>query len=69
MICRTAVATFSLSLSEELGPVLTDPFSEVHVVVDAAERSAARFSHLYAVPVVAIESPDAMQLHRSGLVR
>jgi hypothetical protein len=39
-------------------------------VADAAERGAARFSRLSAVPVVAdVESLDAMQLHRAVLLR
>jgi hypothetical protein len=37
-------------------------------VADAAERGAARFSNLSAVPVVAVvECLDAMQLHRTVL--
>jgi hypothetical protein len=43
---------------------MTDPFSEIPVVADAAERGADRFSLLSAVPVVAaVECLDAMQLH------
>jgi hypothetical protein len=39
-------------------------------VAVAAGRGAARFSHLSAVPVVAVfESLDAMQLHRTVLLR
>jgi hypothetical protein len=39
-------------------------------VADAAERGAAHFSHLSAVPVVAVvESLDAMHLHRTVLLR
>jgi hypothetical protein len=49
---------------------LTDPFSKIPVVSDAAERGAAPFSHLSAVPVVAVvESLDAMLLHRTVLLR
>jgi hypothetical protein len=70
MICRTTVATFNLSLSDELGPVLIDPFSEFPVVADAAERGAASFSHLSAVPVVAVVAYlDAVHLRRAVLVR
>jgi hypothetical protein len=51
-------------------PVLTDLFSKFPVVADAAEWVAARFSHLSAVPVVAVvECLDAMQLHRTALMR
>jgi hypothetical protein len=47
-------------------PVLTDQFSEFPIVADAATR----FSHLSAVPVVAgVECLDAVQLHRTALVR
>jgi hypothetical protein len=64
------VVTFNLSLSDELGAVLTDPFSEIPVVTDAAERDATRFSHLPAVPVVDVfESFDAMKLHITVLLR
>jgi hypothetical protein len=39
-------------------------------MADVAERGAARFSHLSAVPVVAVvESLDAIQLHRIVLLR
>jgi hypothetical protein len=70
MICRTTVCTFNMSLSDKVGPVLTDLFSEFPVVADAAERGAARFSHVSAVPVVAVvECLDAVQLHRTVLMR
>jgi hypothetical protein len=63
------VATFSLSLSDELGSVVT-PVSEIPVLADAAEWGAARFSHLSAVPVVAVVEPlDEMQLRRSVLLK
>jgi hypothetical protein len=49
--------------------VLTDPFYEIPVVADAAEWGAARFSHLFAVPVAAVvEYLDVMQLHRNLLL-
>jgi hypothetical protein len=54
MICRTAVATFSLSLSEELGDCTDGPVFEIPVVADAAARGAVRFSHLSALPVIAV---------------
>jgi hypothetical protein len=61
VICRTTVATFNLSLSDEMGLVLTDLFSEFPVVADADALGAARFSHLFAVPVVAVvQCPDAL---------
>jgi hypothetical protein len=46
MICRTAVATLTCHWQTNWEPVLTDPLSEIPVVADAAERGAARFSHL-----------------------
>jgi hypothetical protein len=49
---------------------MADPFSEIPVVADAAERGAARFFHLSAVPVVAVvESLNAMELHKIVLLR
>jgi hypothetical protein len=65
------VTTFNLSPSEEgEGAVLTHSFSETPVVADAAERGAARFSHLPLVPVIAlVEGLDAMQLHRTVPMR
>jgi hypothetical protein len=51
-------------------PVLRDPFSEIPVAANAAERGAARFSYLSAMPVVAVvECLDAMELHRTDLMR
>jgi hypothetical protein len=38
------VATFNLSLSDELGACTEDLYSEIPVVAAAAERGAARFS-------------------------
>jgi hypothetical protein len=54
MICRTTVATLTCHCQTNCKPVLRDLFSEFPVVTDAAERGAARFSHLSAVPVVAV---------------
>jgi hypothetical protein len=69
MICSTVVATFNVSLSDELG-VCTDLFSDFPVVADAAARGAERFSHLFAVHVVTgVEYLDAVQLRRTALVR
>jgi hypothetical protein len=49
--------------------VFTDPFSGIALVADAAKRGAARFSHLSAVPVVAVvKCRDVMQLHRAVLI-
>jgi hypothetical protein len=63
MICRTAVVTSNLSFQTNWGTVLRDPFSEISVVANAAERGSARFSHLSAATVIAVvESVDAMQL-------
>jgi hypothetical protein len=48
---------------------MADPFSEIPVVADAAERGAVRFSYLSEVPVVAlVESVEAMQLPRTVLL-
>jgi hypothetical protein len=67
------VATFILlayHCQTNWGNVLTDPFSEIPVVADAAERGAAGFSHLFAVSLVAVvECLDAMQLHGTVLMR
>jgi hypothetical protein len=50
--------------------VLRDMYSEFSLVADAAARSAARFYHLSAVPVVAgVECLEAVQLRRTALVR
>jgi hypothetical protein len=69
MISRTTVATFNLSLSDELGAVLRDLFSEFPVPINAAARVAARFPHLSAVLTVAgVEYLDAVQLRRTALV-
>jgi hypothetical protein len=49
---------------------MTDLLSEFPVVSDAAARGAACFSHLSAVLVVAdVECLDAVQLHRTAMVR
>jgi hypothetical protein len=55
MICRTTVATFNLSCQMKWGTVLTDPFSEIPVVADAAERGAACFSDSYSTAKVQSE--------------
>jgi hypothetical protein len=50
-------------------PVLTNLFSEFPVVADA-ERVAASFSHLSAVPMVSsVAYLAAMQLRRTALVK
>lgn len=69
MIYCTTVATFNVSLLEELGPVLTGLFSEFPLVAVAAARVSASFTHVSAVHVVAgVTCPDAAQLRRAALV-
>jgi hypothetical protein len=52
------------------GHLLTNPFSEILFIAEAAERGAARFSHLSAMPVVAVVvCLGAMLLHRTLLMR
>jgi hypothetical protein len=66
----TTVATFSMSLLNELGICTDRPISEFPVVTDAAALGPTHFSHLSAEPVVAgVASLDALQLHSTALVR
>jgi hypothetical protein len=61
IICCATVATFNMSLLDELG--LTDLLSEFPVVADTAARGAASFSHISALSVVAgVSCLDAVQL-------
>jgi hypothetical protein len=69
MICRST-GTTTWHCQTNWVPVLRNPFSEIPVAANPAERSAARFSYLLAVPMVAaVECLDAMQLHRTVLMR
>jgi hypothetical protein len=70
MICCTTMATFIMSLLDELRAYTDRPVFEFPVMSDSAVRGAARFFHLCAVSVVAgVACLDAMQLHRITLVR
>jgi hypothetical protein len=70
IICCITVATFNVSLLVKLGVCTDRPVFCNNVVEDAAVWGSACFSHLSAVPVVAcVECLDAVQLHRTALVR